>query len=114
MSVRSFLAESWEGKGEIQAVTRANSFNASLEFSDVFVLLAWRAIRCTPVEFAWSRDLHELLFLAKGTSVRSVLPVLQGARAPIRGRICVPGCSGQQKPSALGRKDGEIETKLLI
>lgn len=112
--MRSFLAESWEGEGEIQAVTRANSFNAGLEFSNVFVLVAWRVIRCAPVEFAWSRDLHELLFLAKGTSVQSVLPVLHSTRAPIRGGIWVPGCSGQQKPSASGRKDGEIETKLLI
>lgn len=96
MSARSFLAESLEGEGEIQAVTRANSFNGGLEFSHVFVLSAWRAIRCTPVEFAWSRDLHELLFRAKGTSVQSVLPVLHRTRAPVRGRICVPGCSGQQ------------------
>lgn len=38
MSVDSLLAESLEGEGEIQAVTRANSFNTGLRFSNVFVL----------------------------------------------------------------------------
>lgn len=65
MSVDSLLAESLEGEGEIQAVTRANSFNTGLRFSNVFVLFVWLAIRCTTVEFARSRDLHELLFLTK-------------------------------------------------
>ena len=56
------MAELLEGEGKIQAVTRANSFNTGLRLSDVFVLFVWLAIRCTAVEFAWSRDLHELLF----------------------------------------------------
>lgn len=34
----------------------------------------------------------------------NLLPVLHGTRAPIRRRICVPGCSGQQKPSAWGKE----------
>ena len=61
----SLLAELLEGEEEIQAVTRANSFNTGFRFSSVFVLFGWLAIRCTTVEFAWSRDLHELLFLTK-------------------------------------------------
>lgn len=65
MSADSLLAELLEGEGEIQALTRANSFSTGLQFSNVFVLSVWLVIRCTTVEFAWSRDLHELLFLTK-------------------------------------------------
>ena len=61
----SLLAEELEREGEIQAVTRTSSFNTGLWISDVSVLFVWLVIRCTPVEFAWSRDLHELLFLTK-------------------------------------------------
>lgn len=65
MLVDGLLAESSEGEEEIQAVTRANSFNTGLQLSNVFVLFVWLAIRCATVEFAWSGDLHELLFLTK-------------------------------------------------
>lgn len=90
-----------EGEGGIQAATRADSLNAASPFSSIFVLFVWLAIRCSAVEFAWSRDLHELLFLATCTSVP---PVLHGTRAPLWSRICAPGCSGQQKPSAWGKE----------
>lgn len=70
MLVDILLAELLEGEEEIQAVTRANSFNTGLRFSSVFVHFVWLAIRCTSVEFAWSGDLHELLFLTTRTSVQ--------------------------------------------
>lgn len=69
----SVSAEScWKERGENQAATRANSWNAALPFSGLFVLLVWLAIRCAAVEFAWSRDLHEFLFLATCTSVQAL------------------------------------------
>lgn len=50
----------------------------------------------------------------------SPLPVLRGTRAPLWRRVCVPGCSGQQKPSAWGKegcsdknKAAEIRGRLL-
>lgn len=88
-----------EGEGEIQAATRANSLNGGLPFSSVFVLFVWLVIRCTAVEFAWSRDLHELLFFATCTSVQTLSPCSTVPEHPFAEGFV---CSGQQKPSAWG------------
>lgn len=63
-----------QGEGEIQAVTRANSFRAGLWVSNVSLLFVWLAIRCAAVECARSRDLHELSFLTKRTAGRAFSP----------------------------------------
>lgn len=102
-----------EGEGEIQAATRANSLSAGLPFSGVFVLFVWLAIRCTAVEFAWSRDLHELSFLATCTSVQALSPCSAVPEHPFGEGFVCRGAAVSKSRVLGGRKAAVIKTKLL-
>lgn len=100
-----------EGEGEIQAATRANSLNAGLPFSSVFLLFVWLTIRCAAVEFAWSRDLHELLFLATCASVQTLSPCSMVPEHLFGGGFVCWGAAVSKSQVLGGRKAAVIKTK---
>lgn len=99
-----------EGEGEIQAATRAN-LNGALPFSSLFLLFVWLVIRCTAVEFAWSRDLHELLFLATCTCVQALSPCSTVPQHPFAGGFVRRGAAVSKSQVLGGRKAAVIKTK---
>lgn len=93
-----------EGEGGKSSCNKSKFLERSFAVLGVFVLLVWLAIRCAAVEFAWSRDLHEFLFLATCTSVQALSPCSTVPEHPFgEGFVCRGAAVSKGKGLGEGR-----------
>lgn len=103
----------WKEKGKFKLQQEQILWTQVLPFSSVFILFVWLVIRCTAVEFAWSRDLHELLFLATCTSVQALsVCALWYPSTPLeKGFVCWGAVVSTNQVLGGERKAAVIKTK---